>query len=213
MDADDLMVTVVRHLRVARDVGLLGPGPVDEHVAHARGFAAAASTAGVDADPDASVVDLGSGGGLPGLVLAAVWPRARIALLDGSARRAELLRRAVETCSLEDRLSVWEIRAEEAGRDPERRGRADLVVARAFGPPAVTAECAAPLLAVGGRLVVSEPPGDAEGRWSAERLEELGLGEPQAVRQQYGYQVMTQRRLCPVRYPRRVGVPAKRPLF
>lgn len=213
MGADDLTAAVARCLQEAQDLGLLGPGPVAEHMAHARGFATAAAAAGVPVDPDTVVVDLGSGGGLPGLVLATMWPLVRIALLDGSARRAEFLRRAVADCHLETRLSVWEVRAEVAGRDPERRGRADLVVTRGFGPPAVTAECAAPLLRVGGHLVISEPPGDAGGRWPADGLEELGLGQPLAVRQRYGFQVLTQCRSCPVRYPRRVGVPAKRPLF
>ena len=51
----------------------------------------------------------------------------------------------------------------------------DVVVARSFGRPAMTAECAAPFLLRGGHLVVSEPPGAVEGRWSAEGLAGLGL--------------------------------------
>lgn len=145
--SDDLAASVVRMLHEARDLGFLGPGPVEAHLEHAQGFVAAAVSAGVPVDEDVVVVDLGSGGGVPGLVLAAAWPHARIVLLDGSVRRAQFLRRAVKACDLEGRLSVWEMRAEDAGRDPRRRGGADLVVARLFGPPAVTAECAAPLLA------------------------------------------------------------------
>lgn len=212
MESEELTAAVVRHLQAARELGYLGPGPVEEHLSHAEGFAVAARS-GLSGEPSGLVVDLGSGGGVPGLLLAVAWPEARFALLDGSARRAEFLRRAVETCHLEDRVSVWEVRAEEAGRDKGRRGRADLVVARGFGPPAVTAECAAPLLGTGGRLVVSEPPGDAVGRWPAQHLEELGFGDAHTVRQRYGYRVMTLCRPCPARYPRRVGVPAKRPLF
>lgn len=211
--SDDLAVSVVRVLQEARDLGFLGPGPVEAHLDHAQGFVAAAVSAGVPVDEDVVVVDLGSGGGVPGLVLAAAWPRARIVLLDGSVKRAQFLQRAVEACDLEGRLSVWEMRAEDAGRDPRRRGGADLVVARLFGPPAVTAECAAPLLRVGGRLVVSEPPENVDGRWPAQSLGELGLGEPVALRDHYGFQVMTQVGPCPDRFPRRVGIPAKRPLF
>ena len=48
------------------------------------------------------------------------------------------------------------------------------MTARSFGPPAATAECAAPLLAVGGLLVVSEPP-DGPDRWPADALAALGL--------------------------------------
>jgi 16S rRNA (guanine527-N7)-methyltransferase len=211
MNAD--LAAVARMLGEARGLGFLGPGPVEAHVAHARGFAAAAASAGVPVDQDLAVVDLGSGGGVPGLVLAALWPDAGLALMDGSARRAEFLRRAVEVCHLEDRVSVWEQRAEDAGRDPQRRGQADLVVARGFGPPSVTAECAAPLLREGGRLVVSEPPGDLHDRWPEGPLGELGLGCPSMFRDRFGFQVMTQCRPCPERFPRRVGVPAKRPLF
>jgi len=213
MNAEDLAAAVDRMLEEARALGFLGPGPVEAHVAHARGFAAAAASAGVAVDEDLAVVDLGSGGGVPGLVLATMWTNADIALMDASARRAEFLRRAVEACHLEDRVSVWEQRAEEAGRDPQRRGQADLVVARGFGPPSVTAECAAPLLREGGRLVVSEPPGDLGGRWPEKPLGELGLGSPSRFRDRFGFQVMMQCRPCPERFPRRVGVPAKRPLF
>lgn len=213
MNADDLAAAVVRILEEARGLGFLGPGPVEAHVAHALGFVSAAASAGIPVDEDLAVVDLGSGGGVPGLVLATVWTNAGFALMDGSAKRAEFLRRAVELCHLEDRVSIWEQRAEDAGRDPHRRGRADLVVARGFGPPSVTAECAAPLLREGGTLVVSEPPGDLRDRWPEKPLGELGLGTPSMFRDRYGFRVMTQRRPCPERFPRRVGVPAKRPLF
>lgn len=213
MNADDLAAVVARMLDEARLLGFLGPGPVEAHVAHARGFAAAAASVGVTIDEEMAVVDLGSGGGVPGLVLATVWTNAGLALMDGSAKRAEFLRRAVEACHLGDRVSVWEQRAEDAGRDPQRRGQADLVVARGFGPPSVTAECAAPLLREGGRLVVSEPPGNLGDRWPEEPLSELGLGNPSVFRDGFGFQVMTQCRPCPERFPRRVGVPAKRPLF
>ncbi len=111
-------------------------------------------------------------------------------------------------------MAVVEDRAERVGRDPARRGMADLVVARSFGPPAVVAECAAPLLRPGGVLLVSEPPGEVDGdRWPGAPLGELGLGTSRGIRDGYGYRAMVQVRPCPDRYPRRVGVPAKRPLF
>ncbi len=95
--------------------------------------------------------------------------------------------------------------------DPSLRGQFDLVVARSFGKPAVTAECAAGFLHVGGFLVVSEPPDVTdETRWEPEGLAELGLEDSG---QQVGCQVMRAVSLCPERFPRRVGIPAKRPLF
>jgi 16S rRNA (guanine527-N7)-methyltransferase len=93
-------------------------------------------------------------------------------------------------------------------------------VSRSFGPPAVVAECAAPFLEVGGRLVVSEPPGPLD-RWDhAEELAELGLAVPPAdpsdpsdPHGRGSYRTLIQISACPPRYPRRVGIPAKRPLF
>ncbi len=65
------------------------------------------------------------------------------------------------------------------GRRP-RRGVADLVVARSFGPPSVVAECAAPMLRLGGWLVVSEPP-TAQDRWAGVSDAPLGLSGAEAV--------------------------------
>ena len=190
-------------LEEARALGFLGPAPVGPHVEHARGFAAAAGA------PPGRACDLGSGGGLPGLVLALGWPASSWVLLDANRRRSAFLARAVASLGLEQRVEVHCARAEEAGREPGVRAAFDLVVARSFGPPPATAECAAPLLRVGGRLVVSEPPEPAE-RWPAAGLALLGLrrlpGPP-------AYAVLEQAEPCPDRFPRRTGIPAKRPLF
>jgi len=157
-------------------------------------------------------------------------------LLDANARRCEFLERAVIACGLEDRVSVVHQRAEVYGRSHEGRASFDGVVVRSFGPPAVVAECAAPLLHVGGWLIVSEPPveiepdegaGNPKGeqsrspeellggstRWPADQLEQLGLQPIKTARAEFGYQVLRQFNLCPDRFPRRDGIPAKRPLF
>jgi 16S rRNA (guanine527-N7)-methyltransferase len=104
-------------------------------------------------------------------------------------------------------------RAEEAGHRPVLRGSMDLVVARSFGPPAVTAECASPFLRVGGWLVVSEPPSAPQDRWPDGGLAELGLRNGGAVHSDRSFKTLVQDRPCPDRYARRNGVPAKRPLF
>ena len=193
----------------ARALGFLGPGPVAGHIEHATGFVRA-----VGDDHPSLVVDLGSGGGVPGLVVAAAWPHARFVLLDAGRRRAQFLARAADALDLADRVVVAHARAEELGRDPAWRGRADLVVARSFGPPPATAECAAPLLQVGGRLVVSEPPEDAETRWPEQPLARLGLRPSARLEQSFSrFQVLRQEEPCPEAFPRRVGVPSKRPLF
>lgn len=206
-DAD--LGPLARVLRDQRARDLLGPDPVEAQIAHSRGFATA-----LGPPVPRRVVDLGSGGGLPGLVLAvAAWPASQVALVDASQRRCTYLELVVQQLDLAPRVTVQWARAEELGRDPAWRAVADVVVARSFGPPAAVAECAAPLLAVGGRLVVSEPP-DPGDRWPAAGLALLGL-EHRAWEGTAGplYAVLNQVLPCPDAYPRRVGIPARRPLF
>ncbi len=214
----------------AREVGLLGPAPVEDHIEHSLAFAEALDDVSDGSTAPHRIVDLGSGAGVPGLVLATLKPETRVMLLDGSARRAEWLRLTVMALDLPN-VEVVCARAEETGRQPAHRGHAHAVVARAFGPPGVTAECAAPLLRVGGLLLVSELPAEPRGgsdvmpeedgkqmastdRWVPEGLRELGLGRAQVVvRRGRRFVAMVQESSCPERYPRRVGIPQKRPLF
>ncbi|MDQ1436450.1 MAG: rRNA (guanine527-N7)-methyltransferase [Acidimicrobiaceae bacterium] len=158
-------------------------------------------------------MDLGSGGGVPGLVLAELWPQAHAVLLDSMERRTSFLTDVVGELGWRGRVTVVRERAEVFGRVPDRRAAFDLVVARGFGPPSVTAECAAPLLRLGGRLVVSEPPEDDPGRWPAQPLSELGLRSLGLVEDGARFHVLEQVELCSDAYPRRVGLPAKRPLW
>ena len=200
----------------ARRAGFLGPGPLEIQLRHAEGFAEIARA--LESSPRPRVVDLGSGGGLPGLVVAQHWPEASLVLLDASARRTDFLRRAVERLGLQGRIEVVGGRAEELGRDGRWRGAFDGVLARSFGRPAVVAECGAPFLKVGGWLVVSEPPAHEGGtrgddRWPLEGLRQFGLVPSDPARGEFAYQVLRQAEPCPERFPRRNGVPAKKPLF
>jgi 16S rRNA (guanine527-N7)-methyltransferase len=226
MGADEALVGVLER---SRDLGFLGPGPVEPHIEHARRFSAA-----LIGPPPARALDLGSGGGLPGLVLVQAWPSTTWCLLDANQRRTAFLLDAVDELGVADRVVVVRGRAEELAHDPALRGQFDLVVARSFAKPAVTAECAAGFLVVGGTVIVSEPPispedlpadgwatdvealdgelADEHGslRWDEAGLAQLGL---ERAGRQAGCQVLRAVSLCPERYPRRVGIPAKRPLF
>jgi 16S rRNA (guanine527-N7)-methyltransferase len=188
-------------LEEARNLGFLGPGPVSFHVEHAAAYLPL-----LPAGPGAAL-DLGAGGGLPGLVLASARADLAWTFLDAMAKRTAFLERAAASLGLTN-VAVRTARAEEV-RD--LRGRFDVVVARSFGAPAVTAECAAPLLRLGGRLLVSEPPEVTGDRWAGAEVVGLEVtdrqpGPPSLV-------VLTQVVACPARYPRRTGMPAKRPLW
>jgi len=136
-------------LTEARQLGFLGPGPVEPHIAHAAAYVAATTRS----DP-ALVVDLGSGGGLPALVLLANGFGRRWVLVERSRTRADWLRRATRRLGAADQVDILCMSAEAVSRT-ELRASADLVTARSFAPLAITAEVAAPLLRQGGELVVS----------------------------------------------------------
>jgi 16S rRNA (guanine527-N7)-methyltransferase len=199
------MARVPAHGGRAQRLGFLGPDNVERHAQQARAFWAAAPI------PDVAL-DLGSGGGVPGLALAAWWPSSRWILLEGAERRAVFLTDAVQELGLTDRVAVVCAAAEDAGRDVQYRAQFDLVVARSFGPPAVVAECGAPFLRGGGCLVVSEPPEWDPGRWPADQLAGFGLELTAAPRfDNSSVVVLRQGHLAGDEVPRRTGIPARRP--
>jgi 16S rRNA (guanine527-N7)-methyltransferase len=196
-------MTLMAQLERARSLGFLGPGPVLDHVEHAAGFVAELAAV------HGRVIDLGSGGGVPGLVVAIARPDLEVILVDAMGKRCRFLEAAVAALGVGQ---VIEGRAEVLGRGP-LRGTASAVLARSFGPPAATAECAAPLLHLGGLLLVSEPPASDGQRWPAEPLAELGLSLRHRTASSPVLQVLEQTAPCPERYPRRDGMPGKRLLF
>ncbi len=206
-----MTLELIELLTESRQRGFLGPGPVEAHLDHARAFAVAVPGA------PRRALDLGAGGGLPGLVLAVEhWPETEWVFLDAQQKRTDFLREAVHALDLEGRVSVITERAEVGGRAPEHRGTYDLVVSRSFGPPAVVLECAAPLLQVGGRLVVSEPPTTSvDDRWPAEAVAALGCSPAASVvvGETFHLACLDLVAPAPERFPRRVGIPTKRPLF
>ncbi len=163
-----------------------------------------------------SIADLGSGPGVPGLPLAIARPDEEVFLVESSARKCAFLERAALACGLTNtrvvhsRVEAWS----------EGLGRMDLVTARALAALPVVAEYAAPLLRVGGALVVwrgQRNPGEEEA--GATAAAELGLSprDPIAVRP---YPSAANRHLhlmlkvteTPARFPRRPGMAIKRPL-
>ena len=167
-----------RVLRGLRERGALGEASLPDAVQHAEFF--------LEALPPSTLrlIDLGSGGGLPGLVLAARLPHLSIVLTDRRERRMDLLRMACVRLGFGERVSVLTGDVVDLARRGELAGTFDAVTSRAFGEPMLTARCARPFLAPGGVVVVSEPPdlaarvpGDAavEQRWPALELDRLNL--------------------------------------
>jgi 16S rRNA (guanine527-N7)-methyltransferase len=202
---------VLRLFERAQELGFLGPGPVEDHFVWSLAFARAAGA------PPERGVDLGTGGGVPGLVLALVWQATDWTFVESNNRRADWLKACIAHLGLQKHCYAICERAEVVGRGGLRYD-ADLVTARSFAPAGPTAECGAPLLKVGGQLLVSEPPDLAGARWPEEGLALLGLVMKDRLRVATSAGPMTFARMeskspTPDRYPRRVGVPFKRQLF
>lgn len=202
---------LLRALEESRARGFLGPHAVEPHLEHAKGYVEAWATVS-SKDPE-TWLDLGSGGGLPGLYLLTVWSTPGT-LLDAMAKRTNFLSEVLRWPDSPTGASVYNGRAEELSHDANLEEAFELVVVRSFGPPATTAECAARFLRLGGYLIVSEPPTDEAGRrWDPVGLATLGLERLSMVESGAKFQVLRKTQPTPAQYPRRSGVPAKRPLF
>jgi 16S rRNA (guanine527-N7)-methyltransferase len=184
---------------------------IDDHLAD--------SLVGLELEPirlAGSLADLGSGAGVPGLALAIALPETRVSLVESASRRSAFLERAVvatETTNaavVNTRVETW----------PEGLAAFDVVTARALAPLPVVAEYAAPLLAVGGMLVVwrgKRNPRDEEA--AARAAAQLGL-EPVEIRHMQPFPGAENRYLhlmskvteTPLGFPRRPGMAVKRPL-
>ena len=162
-------------------------------------------------------LDLGSGGGVPGIVLAIARPGVTWTLVDSVRRKADAMRGFVDALALTN-VSVVAERAETVGRDAAHREQFDLVTARACAPLPVLAEYALPLVRVGGALVAWKGPIDDNevraGRAAATELGGLVEILPTGISALGDHQFVLIRKgaTTPDRYPRRPGMPAKRPL-
>jgi 16S rRNA (guanine527-N7)-methyltransferase len=164
----------------------------------------------------ARVVDVGSGGGLPGLPLKLARPDLEMTLIEASRQKAAFLVQAGARLGLEG-VQVVAARAEEAGRGPLRE-TFDAAVARALAPTPVLVELCLPLVRVGGRLLAMKTEASAELEAAAFAIRELGGGSaevrpaPSSARERGVVVVIEKERPTPAAYPRRPGLPARRPL-
>ena len=157
-------------LRTAQRFGFFGERSIEAAAEHSIDYVRALD--GIELP--SRLLDLGSGGGLPGLVIADALPGLSIVLLDRRQKRTDFLERAVTKLGLRDVAvrcaDVAEVIHEVRSGSSEPF---DVVTARGFGPPEFTLRSALAVLSSDGRVVISEPPeGD---RWPAELLSELGV--------------------------------------
>ena len=161
-----------------------------------------------------AIADLGSGAGIPGILIALLRPRARVVLVEASRKKAGFLGIAVRELGLAN-AEVACARAEQLGRDSAHRDRYDAVTARAVADLRVLAEYALPLLRVGGIAVF--PKGASVSRELAAAAHALAvLGGAAAVRagSSRSSSIVLVRKISatPAEYPRRPGIAERRPI-
>jgi 16S rRNA (guanine527-N7)-methyltransferase len=166
-----------------------------------------------------TAVDIGPGAGFPGLPIKIVRPEMDLTLVEATGKRAAFLLHVIETLGLEG-VEVVNARSETTAHEPNHRGAYRLVLARAVAPLAILVELALPFLQIGGYLAT--PKGSAAPREvleAAAALEACGgqveFTRPLAVPGPGPKPTLVLVRKIaetPDRYPRRPGIPAKRPL-
>jgi 16S rRNA (guanine527-N7)-methyltransferase len=163
-------------------------------------------------------IDLGSGGGYPGLPIAAALPAARALLLEPIRKKATFLSTAATAVGVEGVVEAAPVRAEALAADRRHRGRWSAVTARAVANLGDLIELAFPLLEPGG-ILVAWKRGDLESEWAGgERaLAALGGGTLERLPvtvpglEGHGLIVATARGAAPIAYPRDPGVRRRRP--
>lgn len=178
MLTDDLTASLEEAWEPARRAGVLGSAPVEALVEHTAGFArAVCSSFSAELETfDGRIVDVGTGAGVPGVLLSLLLPRCELVLVDASDRRLDHVRRALRAAGTADRVSVLHARADELAHDPAWRGSFDVAVARLLADPAEAMEQLVPLVRPGGSVVVSALE-EHEPRWNALPVELLPTGE------------------------------------
>jgi len=166
----------------------------------------------------ATILDIGSGGGYPGLPLAVALPAERTLLVESVGKKATFLATVLDALALRPRLAVAATRAETLAADPHHRGRWEAVTARAVGPLPDLVELGLPLLAPGGVLVAWKRTGLDDELAAAERATRaLGGGRPRVERTRLGgledhlLIIVEKQALTPTGWPRDPATRRRRP--
>lgn len=165
------------------------------------------------------VIDVGAGAGFPGLPLKILYPQMHLTLVESVTKKAHFLETVVQELALSDVL-VLDVRAETVGQDGAYREAYDWAIARAVAPLNLLAEYLLPLCRVGGRvLAMKGERGPSEVEAALRAVSTLGGAQPKLhpvrlpQRDEPSYLIIIGKLAhTPSRYPRRPGIPAKRPL-
>ncbi len=169
--------------------------------------------------PVGRLIDIGTGAGFPGIPIKIIYPKMQLTLVESVGKKAEFCRHVVKILDLQG-VEVVQERAETLGQDPAYREQYDWSVARAVAILPVLAEYLLPLVRVGGgMLAMKGESGPAEAHSAEHALRVLGghlrqllpVTLPGVVEERY-LVVIDKVAATPSGYPRKVGVPAKRPL-
>jgi len=165
------------------------------------------------------VIDVGTGAGFPGLPLKILYPKIHLTLVESVAKKADFCRHIVDTLGLEQ-VEVIQTRVETLGQREEFREQYDWALARAVAVMPVLSEYLLPLVRIGGQALAMKGAGALAEVQSAERALQILGGQlrqllpvtlPGVVEERY-LVVVDKVAATPAKYPRRVGVPSKRPL-
>lgn len=170
-------------------------------------------------NPPASLIDVGSGAGFPGIPLKILYPNLALTLIESVGKKAEFCRHAAAALGMES-VEVIQARAEEIGQIGKHRERYDWAVARAVANMPILVEYLLPLVRVGGGMLAQKgESGPAETHASERAVRLLGgqlrqltkVNLPGVVEDRY-LVVIDKIAATPSNYPRRVGIPSKKPL-
>ena len=166
------------------------------------------------------LIDVGTGAGIPGIPLKILLPEIKLVLLDATAKKATFLEHIRQKLGLDD-VGIVVGRAEDVAREAQYREKFGLVLSRAVAGLPTLVELTLPFCAVGGRFI-AQKKGDInlEISQSARAIELLG-GKLREVKKVDLEEFADERWLVvidkvsatPPQYPRRPGIPAKRPLL
>jgi len=165
------------------------------------------------------LLDVGTGAGIPGIIYALYWPKCEVYLLESNKKRLEFLREAIDALGI-DNCQILEGRAETHAHELQWRERFQMVTSRALAPLPIALELCLPYLALEGWMLTFKGPNPADEVKDAEfALGKLGAGKvdvkhyaPAPGEARRSALWIPKTGLCPDRYPRREGIPAKRPL-